>query len=322
MALPADAIHITYTAPAGCPSDAAFLWQVRSRVREVHALATRYEIVVTSDARQVRGVLRVQEESRETVRHLTGASCEEVAEGLALIMALLIDPGASTAPARDLPPATPPASREPVQPPKLPPPEGLPEPSDTAVALHPSPPPSPPPSRHVSLEAGGVLFLRNAIAPGVNASGGPFVETEILGSGLVSPRLRMSVEFGSSQPVFVGDGRADFSWTTGILDSCAVVQLVRSRLALPLCVGLDFGRIVATGSHVPDPQTERKAWLSIDTTARVDWSPADGSWFLELDAGAQTPLYRARFYFSPSTTLYTTPKVAAFAGIGVGLRLF
>jgi hypothetical protein len=317
MALPADAIHITYAAPAGCPSDATFLGQVRSRIREVHALATRYEVVLSSDTRQVRGVLRVQEESRETIRELIGASCDEVAEGLALIMALLIDPGASTAPARDLVLATPPASREPLQPPKPPPPDRLPEPADTVVALH----SSLPPSRHFSLEAGGTLFLRNAIAPGLNASGGAFLETEIVGNGLISPLLRMSVEFGSSH-VFGGDGRADFSWTTGILDGCAVVQLVRSRLALPLCIGLDFGRVVATGSDVPDPQTERQPWLSIDTTSRLDWSPADSSWFLELDSGAQMPLYRARFYFSPSTTLYTTPKVAAFAGIGVGLRLF
>jgi hypothetical protein len=84
MALPADGIQITYAAPAGCPSDATFLWQVRSRIHEVHALATRYEIVLSSDARQVRGVLRVQEENRETVRDLAGASCGEVAEGLAL----------------------------------------------------------------------------------------------------------------------------------------------------------------------------------------------------------------------------------------------
>jgi hypothetical protein len=132
----------------------------------------------------------------------------------------------------------------------------------------------------------------------------------------------MTLELGSSQPVFVGDGQADFSWTTGILEACAAVQLVRSRLAMPLCAGLDFGRVVAIGSNVFDPQTERQAWLSIDATARLDWSPANGSWFLELEAGAQMPLHRARFYFSPSTTLYTTPKIAPFAGVGVGLQLF
>ena len=89
MPLPADAIPTVYSAPASCPSEATFLRQVRSRIHEVHGLATQYDVVLSADGRQVRGILRVHEGERETVRELAGATCDEVAEGLSLIMALL-----------------------------------------------------------------------------------------------------------------------------------------------------------------------------------------------------------------------------------------
>src|SRR5258708_11352388 len=203
MALVADNIQITYAAPAGCPSDATFLWQVRSRIHEVHALAAHYEVVLSSEGRQMRGVLRVEEENREAVRELAGASCDEVAEGLALIMALLIDPGASTAPARDLPPATPPPVEE--APPRPAPPVALRVPSDTAVAPH----PPPPRSRHASIEAGGTLFLRDAIAPGLNVSGRIFLAAEMVGTGFVPAQLPLAFELCGSRPSLRTGRRAD-----------------------------------------------------------------------------------------------------------------
>src|SRR5262249_9212923 len=90
--LPADAIHIEYSAPAGCPSEAEFAWQVRARVRQVGAPARKYAVVLTVDGTRARGTLRVEEETRTTVRDISGATCDEIAEGLALIMALVIDP--------------------------------------------------------------------------------------------------------------------------------------------------------------------------------------------------------------------------------------
>ena len=122
MALPADAIPTAYSAPASCPSEATFLRQVRSRIHEVHSLANQYDIVLSAEGRRVRGVLRVHEGDRETVRELAGARATRWPKGLSLIMALLIDPGANTAPAKDLPPpeTPPPAPPEPVA--KPPPP--------------------------------------------------------------------------------------------------------------------------------------------------------------------------------------------------------
>jgi hypothetical protein len=311
--LPPDAIHLEYSAPSGCPSEAEFAWQVRARIRQDAAPARKYAVVLTVEGPRARGTLRVEEQSRNTVREISGASCDEIAEGLALILALVIDPGARTDPARELPPP--------------PPPERAPEPKC---------PPMPTPVRVVdeprlrtprstggfSIDAGASFVARSALASATAGAGDVFLEGGIDRPGSFSPRLRLAFEYAKSSPEVESAGTAQFSWMLGIVQACHVQEVLERRVAFPLCAGLEWGRVEASGSDTPDAQSQKQTWLALDADVGIRWFPWNSPIFVGVDAGLQVPLRRARFYFTPSTTVHTTPRVAPFVGLGAGVRLF
>src|SRR5579859_7977403 len=59
--LPADGIHIEYVAPASCPSEAVFGWQVRARVHQVIAPERKYAVTLSVDGARAHGTLRVED---------------------------------------------------------------------------------------------------------------------------------------------------------------------------------------------------------------------------------------------------------------------
>jgi hypothetical protein len=315
--LPADGIHVEYSAPAGCPSEAAFTWQVRARVRQVSAPARRYAVVLSVDGPRTRGTLRVEEETRMSVRELAGTTCDEIAEGLALILALVIDPGARTEPARDLPLQP---SPERVPEPRLPPPlaASVFKPgSDVA-----SQPRSAPQVWRPSLSAGAAAVMRSALAPGTTTAGQAFLEAGLDRRATVSPHLRLGFEYAKLSPFVESAGSAQFSWMIGIAEVCHAEQVLERTLSLPICAGVAWGRLEAAGSATPNAQTQTQTWLSVDADVGLRWFPWRAPVFIDVDGGFQVPLRRARFYFAPDTTVHTTPRVAPFFGVGAGMRIF
>jgi len=313
--LPADGIHVEYRAPAGCPSEAAFTWQVRARVRQVSAPLRRYAVVITVDGPRARGTLRVEEETRTSVRELAGATCDEIAEGLALILALVVDPGARTEPARDLP--------------LQPSPEKTPEPKPAlplaASVLNPGSDVSPQPRSaplvwRPSLNAGADAVMRSALAPGTTTAGRGFLEMGLDRRAALSPHLRVGLEYAKSSPLVDSAGTAQFSWLIGVTEVCHAEQVLE-RLTVPICAGVAWGRLEATGSATTNAQTQTQTWLSLDADVGLRWSPWSVPIFVDVEGGIQVPLNRARFYFEPGTTVYTTPRVAPFVGLGAGVRI-
>jgi hypothetical protein len=314
--LPVDAIHIEYSAPAGCPSEAAFAWQVRARVRQDAAPQRRYAVVLTVDGSRARGTLRVEEENRSTVREISGSSCDEIAEGLALVLALVIDPGARTEPAQDLP-SPPPLERAPDAKPSAAPSavtSGVP---DTAPKLR-----TARSSGRVSIDAGAFVVAKSALAPGTTAAGDVLVEGGVDRHGGFSPHVRLAFEYARSSPVTESAGTAQFSWMMGIVQACHAEQVLDRTLVVPVCAGFEWGRVQASGSDTVDARTETQTWLSLDATAGVRWFPWNAPIFVDVEGGLEVPLRRARFYFAPDTTVHSTPKVAQFVGLGAGFRLF
>jgi hypothetical protein len=315
--IPADAIHIEYTAPAGCPSEAAFAWQVHARVRQVPAPARKYVVVLAVDGARARGTLRVEEESRSTVREISGTSCDEIAEGLALVLALVIDPGARTDPARDLPPQPPPERPLEPKPPTLVPaplPNGA---SDAPLRPRPAVPPA-----RLSISAGGSAVARSGPAPGTATAGDVFLEGGLDRRGGISPHLKLGFEYAKSSPFVESVGTAQFTWMIGMARACHAEQVLERTLVVPICAGLEWGRVEASGSETPDARTQKQTWLSLDASVGLRWFPWNAPLFVDVEGGLEVPLRRARFYFEPGITVHTTPRVAQFVGLGAGLRLF
>ena len=311
--LPADNIHIDYTAAATCPSEAAFEWQVRARAHQITAPNRTYAVVLSVDGAHARGTLRVEEENRTSVRDISGTTCDEIAEGLALILALVIDPGARTERARDLPP--------PEQPPEVKHVISLPAPvgndSDATSSARVAPQ-----AWQRSLNLAAAAVARGAIAPGTATSGRFYAEGGFDRHGDVSPHLRLSFDYARSSSAVESVGTARFTWIAGTAQVCHAEQVLERTLSVPICAGFEWGRIQASGVDAPNAQTQKETWLALDAELGLRWSPWSAPVFVDFEAGLQLPLNRARFYFAPNTTVYTTPRISQFVGLGAGVKLF
>jgi hypothetical protein len=260
--------------------------------------------------------LRVEEDGRTSVRDISGTTCDEIAEGLALILALVIDPGARTEPLRDLP--SPPQERSPEPKTVMPLPPRIPNVEvNDAVLTHPRPATWRP---AIDLAAG--VVARGAVAPGTTTSGRFYAEGGLDRRAAFSPHLRLSFEYAKSSSVVESAGTARFIWLTGMAQACHAEQVLERTLAVPMCAGFEWGRLQASGSDAPNAQTQTQTWLAMDASLGLRWFPGRGPIFVDFEAGLQVPLRRARFYFTPNTTAYTTPRLAHFVGLGAGVRLF
>jgi hypothetical protein len=279
--------------------------------------ARKYVVTLSVDGAHPHGTLRVEEENRTSVREISGTSCDEIAEGLALILALVIDPGARTERARDLP-SPPPQERAPEPKPVI----SLPAPIASTAADATSPLRVAPPPWHPSLDLAAGAVARGAIAPGTATSGRFYADGGFDRRAAVSPHLRLSFEYSRSSSAVESVGTARFTWIAAMAQACHAEQVLERTLSVPICAGFEWGRIEASGSDAPNAQTQRQTWIALDAELGLRWFPWSAPVFVDFEAGLQFPLKRARFYFAPNTTVYTTPRLAQFVGVGAGARIF
>ena len=176
-------------------------------------------------------------------------------------------------------------------------------------------------ARPLSL-AGLSFFTRSAVAPGLNPAGGPFAEVELGGRGFVRPTTpcdprawKRSVFPGrrSSSGLFVGGG-ASRCLRGGALDT---LSLGHARLRW---AGFWPSRRNRIGPSRPPNGT---AAMDIGRRHRAIGLVAERP---NVVRGARrrgpSPPFQVPLLFRSGSTLFTTPRIAGFAGIGLGLRLF
>ncbi len=88
--------RLSYSAPGECPTDEAFGALVsertaRGRVAEGADLARTMRVALVADGRKYRGTLRYRRGDGEIVRELRSDDCTELADAMALVVALAID---------------------------------------------------------------------------------------------------------------------------------------------------------------------------------------------------------------------------------------
>jgi hypothetical protein len=98
-----EPIHLEYRSPTGCPDEAAFVARIRGRTTAARFVeqgeAARTFGVVLETGSPPAGTVTVTEGERGGgARRLEADSCEHVADALALIVALALDPHALAAP--------------------------------------------------------------------------------------------------------------------------------------------------------------------------------------------------------------------------------
>jgi hypothetical protein len=302
---------IEYSADAACPQRESFMADVRARTDRLssppHGQAVVvYRVRAETTPRGAHGRLDVVDASGATSsRDVEGVTCNDVVDALALVLALAVDPNASTAPLASI--APPAAARV--------------EDGGTPSAPR---RPAPPWSGHLGasfgaeVNAGVTPALLVGPVLGVEASiervtQGPRIEPIL--------ELRAAITRAQSGTVSAEVGAARFVWTAGQLDACPLRAIAGPVQAVP-CARLEGGILEAAGMGVDVSHDVSSTWLAVGGMVRVRWTPLSVL-FVDVDGALLAPLQRDHFYFSrPQTGIYDVPAIRGGAALSAGVRFW
>jgi hypothetical protein len=301
---------IEYSADPDCPPREVFVAEVRARTDRLlspsaGAPSAVYRVRAELTAGGARGTLAVVEASGATSsRDVEGATCQGVVDALALVLALAVDPNASTTRLA----STASSAATHVERP----------------AVQPAGRPATPWRGHLGASTGAEL--NDGITPAMLV--GPVLGLEAswerVGQGLrVEPvlEIRAAVTRAQSGTIGAAVGAAQFTWTAGQLDVCPARVIAGGIEAAP-CARIEGGVLDATGLQVDVTQSDSRPWLAIGGLARVRWTPLDPL-FMVLDGALSRAVVRDHFYFSrPQTTIYDVPAVGAGMSLSAGVRFW
>lgn len=320
--------ELRWEAPAGCPDEA----QLRERLDGMLARASPER----RDAPQLRAHARVQETSpgrftlaleittRDGVsaRAIEAASCVELADATALLIAMMIDPAAAID----------------AEPPPLPPPPP-PPPTDVPEETEPSPPPTTeaPPTEHAPEEAaphppperppatraaiGADLALGGAGLPGFGAGFGLSVavlRTHLRGELFGRTHLPRTRALPGLEE---GGAAVRYQLAGGGVRGCGVGRVgARARVELFGCLGVELGAMRGEGIDLPVSASRTLLWAAALVTPGLAVALAPR---LALVARADlgVALARPRFAVLNYGDVYRAPPLSYVVSLGLELRL-
>jgi hypothetical protein len=352
-ARPPEAPGISYRAPPACPTQAAFLEHLRSRLGASQAAGGSgrgldVQIIVSGD-RYVGRLSLIASDGRSTNKTLSDADCGELVDALALVAALaletdgvehvVLDPGqtpAVPAPApaplpAPLAPPPPPASSPapaPTAPPLTRPPASaptqVPAPESTP-ALAPVRAPDSTPTPAVEASSTSMSGPRLGVALAGFAATGP-APTPLFGpaltlrlvwraAGLLRPTLELGGAASFSLDAAEAKGTATFEWWTARAIAYLLQASPGGGVALRGGVAGDFGVLLARGSHTASPATSSRPWASLGLAAGLE-VPLGSRVALLPAVAVEAPLRRDRYAFG-STDFFEVPRVIATGSVAI-----
>lgn len=315
-----EAVRVAYVAPASCPDEQVFVARVRARTQhgrfaDPGELARTFEVHLAEPEHNegFSGQIEfIDVDGSSARRSVAGATCDEVASSLALIMALSIDDRVAQTAARDQEPSP------------SPPPAAVSAPTkETAPALAASgttrPAPPEPRALHLRWQFGLNAGVLNWVSPSVAPMFGGFAELGVREHG---GALRLSA-FDARQTAVVRTGaEAHFATDWLRLELCPLAFGVAPHVALSPCVAFDGGVLSAraSGSALVRKTSSAQFWAAGVALARLSWE-IKGRFVLGLDGELAVPLVRKDFVLNnPRTTVFQVPTVGVGAKAGVGVR--
>ncbi|OJY21093.1 MAG: hypothetical protein BGO98_14055 [Myxococcales bacterium 68-20] len=335
----AEPIRLEYTADAACPSRDEMVDRIASYTTR-WTLASenwRRKFVVRVDRRGAvfSGRLEITSSRHASVRRtIEGDSCSDVATGLAIAVALAIDPYASPV-AHEEPPAGEPSESADAPTPAPPqtavaPPASPPEAPKTAQEVPPrtesrpraSPPvPLRPPALSVAFGARGGA---NGAVSGVLADVGVFVELAWTPPfehiHWLSPSIRLGGKHSFTRTAEVGPSDVLINWKAGFVEACPGHVALGPRLRVSTCLAAHAGILSAHVRDAPGVEATRRSWFDYGAVAHARWL-AHPRFFVEVVGGAVIPLVRDRIRVEPDELASVAPPVGWSLGVGGGWRL-
>lgn len=306
-----DRIRLEYRAPPECPSNEAFLESVRSRAgseweAKPEELARPIDVEVSrTDNRYVASIRFSSTAGEKLVRQVTGQSCGDVVNGIALVTALAIRSQVSDALEQSEAPT-----------PAVKPPTPSPKPAAKPAPV--SRPPAPVAARVRTGVSGSVV---SGVGPDVAFGAAVFGVVEV--SEL---RFGLSAQLNDSGEDTVNGVPVRFRLVAFRLDGCPVAFELAPWFALEPCASFELGWLEgsttrAAPPRVVRPETSYPLWAAPGLLLRgvLRFDPG----FLQLEGFGRVPLLRETFYVETAgdpDVVYEVPRLAWGASAGLGVR--
>jgi hypothetical protein len=293
-----EPVSIEYRAPTDCPDAREFVWRISARVPKTREAAPSekrraFSATIHLEPSGAEGRLVIREaDGSESVRTLEAATCAEVADALALVVALAIDPRATT----DVPRAPPPA----------PAPEAPPE-------------PNPLPRTPWRFEAGLDGYVSSGFAPEVLLGAELFGGIRLESRELLSPVLRLGFGYVAGRSFAAPGGRASFGWAGSVVDLCPVGIHPGLSVSWLLCGRGELGVLSAHGSDTLNPRESNRFWLAAGPGTHLRLNIL-GPLAVEASGSLLFPWAKDRFLLG-SAVIHEIPVAVVRGGLGLVLGL-
>lgn len=246
----------------------------------------------------------------DATRTVRAATCREVADALALIAAVILDPEAAVNAARSAP------SASGAVPPRAATPQNVPEdaPQDTTAAEA--------PASEWRVSPGIAALFSGGVGPGISTGFDVFFGVaEMQSAGIFALDARVSFAMTQTSSITTSAGTADFNWWAVGLTICPIripPGMLAGVFAVAPCAGFEGGLLKGEGHDTVSPSTSTGTWFAASVGLRAALWIAD---FLRVEVGGDLviPLRRDRFFFGPDVTAYRVPAVAGRGTVGVAL---
>jgi hypothetical protein len=311
-----EPIHLAYESLSPCPSQPAFEQAVRQRTRSWTAVAKdlahrTFSVSLSNDGASWTGRLLIDRGGQvPSTRTVSGDSCEEVAEAMALVVAVAIDPRATLS-APETEARTEPAEvsvREAVQ-------ETVAEAEPRVEVVRTAPNVRTAPSSRWRTGLGAQVALQQGPAPGILWTLPPFVELRLDRPDAPDPVFRLSVGRGADEEDSADGATARFTWTFARAEACGAWDAGDFRF-VP-CVMAEGGALRGASRGVDRPRAESRPWFVLGLVGRGQWFLTPG-FFLEAQGSLGTPVVRDRFYLEPDATVHDVPFLTWGGAVGLG----
>ena len=300
-------VRLEYRAPKSCPSEAWVVRRIQTRTDRFRRVtdtrsARGFSIAIVETATGYFGTLEITEPDpagRTTSRRIEAPQCIEVADGLALISALTIDPRAASVEAPiEQPGEEQTASEEP--PAAKPKPTTPPAPTEIPKPTSPSELDQPDDDRSARA-AGGTSYVRlgagfvgiGEVAPQVMYGGQVFAELgKRPGRHWLAWAARLNLRHVRREELAFAEGKAHFRLSTVGADLCPI-RVPMPTVELGPCATGEIGLLESEGTDNPEPGHGERAWAAIGGLLRA--GVVVNQFGLEASGGVVAPLRRDRF---------------------------
>jgi hypothetical protein len=294
MMTPALLVALEYAAPASCPGEEQFWQSVAHAAPELRRgdageAARRYRVVIAPTAAGFRGELT--EQGQPAPRQLEAADCAELAEALALMLALSTEQESSGPPPEKAEaPATSPvvAGAVPAPPQLVSPPDPQPEALETEAAM------------------GGLVWWGAAPAPLLGIS----VGLQRSFGAVIAARLEARAALASA--------RASASYVGFAPQVCARAQW--PAFVLAGCAGAAVGTLQVDGvEYSAGPEPQSSGWVAALLGARATVSLAKPL-LLELSLEGEHGFIQRAYHVKSDDSEFATPPFSALLVLAAGAR--